>query len=240
MATIAGPKVQMPATLSQMFETDGQGNILAIKQEWGQFFHALQGIVYNISRSGPSSSRPTSTTPWRYVGMPFYDTNLSTEIFLQSVNPDAWVGHYSTHKSVAQTFSTTTLTNDADILIPILGSEHFNGRIFADVGNGLRATGVKVALTAPTGAVGSYVVGLMNDNVGAGNVDMLRASTMGQSLDFTAASIGTALNAMMDISFHVENSTNAGTIHLQFAQSTASTTPVTVHRATQLSADKVS
>jgi len=240
VATITGPKVQMPATLSQMFETDGQGNIVAIKQEWGQFFHALQGIVYNISRSGPSSSRPTSTTPWRYVGMPYFDTNLTTTLFLESVNPDTWVGHYSTHKSVAQTFSTTTLTNDADILIPLNANDHFNGRIFADVGDGLRATGVKVALTGPTGAVGSYVIGLVNDNSGAGNVDMLRASTMGQVLDFTAGSIATALNAMMEISFHIENSTNVGTMHLQFAQSTASTTPVTVHRATQIAADKVS
>jgi len=239
MATIDGPKVQMPSTMSQMFETDGQGNITGMRAEWAQFFHAVQGIVYNESRSGPSSSRPTSTTPWRYIGMPYFDTNLSSTLFLQSINPDAWVGSYDTHKSVDQAFSTTTMTNDTEMLIPLMANDHFVGRVFADIGDGLRATGVKVALTAPTGATGTYVAGLMLDNTGAGDVDMETASTMGQVLDFTAAGISTALKGMMEIAFHVQNSTTPGNLQLQFAQSTASSTAVTVKTATQISAEKI-
>ena len=91
MATITGPKVQMPSTLSQMFETDGQGNILSLKNEWAQFFHALQGITYSGTRSGPSTSRPTSTITWRYTGMPFFDTSLGKTIFLKTASTNVWV-----------------------------------------------------------------------------------------------------------------------------------------------------
>ena len=238
MSTITGPKVQMPASLSQMFETDQQGNILGMKPDWGQFFHALQGITFNASRSGPSASRPTSTISWRYIGMPFYDTSLSTTIYLQSINPDSWVGHYQTHKSNSQNFTVTTMVNDSEINIPVQSQDHYVGRMFADIGAALRSTGVKVSVTAPTGAIGSYMVGLMLDAASAGNVDTLRASTMGQVLDFTAGSINTALNGFMEIAFHVINSTTAGSINFQFGQSTFSSDPLTVRVGSQLSADK--
>ena len=91
MSTISGPKVQMPGTMSQMFETDGQGNIIALKPEWAQFFHALQGIEYAASRNGPSSSRPDSTMPFRYTGMPFFDTSLGKPIYLKTASSNAWV-----------------------------------------------------------------------------------------------------------------------------------------------------
>ena len=71
MATIKGPKVQMPSAVSQMFETDGQGNIIGLSQEWAQFYHALEGLANADTKSGPTASRPTSSMQWRYVGMPF-------------------------------------------------------------------------------------------------------------------------------------------------------------------------
>jgi hypothetical protein len=51
----------------------------------------LQQITFNVSRSGPTASRPTSTTPNRFVGMPFFDTDLGLPIFLKTASSNAWV-----------------------------------------------------------------------------------------------------------------------------------------------------
>lgn len=91
MATITGPKVQMPSTMSEMFEKDGDGKILGLKPQWAQFFNALQGVTYSASRSGASTSRPTSSMPWRYAGMPFFDTSLGKPIYLKTASSDVWV-----------------------------------------------------------------------------------------------------------------------------------------------------
>ena len=91
MTTIAGPKVQMPGTLSQMFEMDEHGNITSLRPEWAHFFTALQGLEYSATRNGPSTSRPNSTMPFRYVGMPFFDTDLGKPIFLKTASSNAWV-----------------------------------------------------------------------------------------------------------------------------------------------------
>ena len=93
MATIAGPKVEMPPALSQMFETDEKGQILALKPEWASFFHSLQNIAWLESRSGPTASRPTSSTT-RFVGMKYFDTSLGASgkpVFLAIASSNAWV-----------------------------------------------------------------------------------------------------------------------------------------------------
>ena len=86
MTTIAGPKVQVPTALQPMFDESG-----ALHPQWQAFHHSVQQIVFNVSRSGPTASRPTSTLDGRFIGMPFFDTSLGFEIRLQSVNPDVWV-----------------------------------------------------------------------------------------------------------------------------------------------------
>ena len=95
MSTITGPKIQMPTSLSTMFETDDKGNIIGLKQEWAQFFHAMQGTVYAGSRSGPSTSRPdftsTQALDFRYIGMPYFDTHLGKPIYLKTASSNVWV-----------------------------------------------------------------------------------------------------------------------------------------------------
>ncbi len=80
MSTIAGPIVQVPSILVD--QSDPQ---------WRAFHQSTQQIVYNASRSGPTASRPTSAQPGRFIGMPYFDTDLGFQINLQSVNPDVWV-----------------------------------------------------------------------------------------------------------------------------------------------------
>lgn len=91
MSTITGPKCQMPSTMAEMFNVDAQGNIVSIKNEWAQFFHALEGISNSHTKSGPTSSRPTSSMQWRFVGMPYFDTTLGKTVFLKIASTNVWV-----------------------------------------------------------------------------------------------------------------------------------------------------
>jgi hypothetical protein len=86
MPTITGPLIQVPPSGRSI--VDEAGNV---RMEWQAFFNAGQQIMFNISRSGPTASRPTSKLDGRYVGMPYFDTTLGLTISLKSVNPDVWV-----------------------------------------------------------------------------------------------------------------------------------------------------
>lgn len=82
MATIAGPKVQMPGGLFLL--ADGNLSI-----EAQTFFNALQSIAFYSSRSGPTASRPTASS-YRWIGMPFYDTTLGLPVFLHIASTSVW------------------------------------------------------------------------------------------------------------------------------------------------------
>ena len=90
MATITGPKIQMPSAISQIVNIGEDGKAVSIAIDWASLFHSLQQTTFNLSRSGPTASRPLKTLDGRYIGMPFYDTTLGLPIFLHSVNPDVW------------------------------------------------------------------------------------------------------------------------------------------------------
>lgn len=90
--TIQGPRVQMPSAMSSWFVTDEQGNITGMKQESAQFLHACEGLLNAITKSGPTAARPTSTMQWRFVGMPYFDTDLGFSVFLkQAGSTSIWV-----------------------------------------------------------------------------------------------------------------------------------------------------
>jgi len=69
-----------------MFDDGG-----VLHTQWQTFFHSVQQVTYNLSRSGPTASRPTSSLDARYIGMDYFDTTLGLKITLKSVNPDVWV-----------------------------------------------------------------------------------------------------------------------------------------------------
>ena len=83
MAAITGPKIQLPNT---------QG----MTPDLASFHHSVQQTTFNLSRSGPTASRPTSALAGRWVGMPFFDTTLGLVVSLKSVNPDVWVRYDGT------------------------------------------------------------------------------------------------------------------------------------------------
>jgi hypothetical protein len=83
---IAGPKIQVPTPKTRFI--DDVGNIVP---QWQSLFHSLQQTAWIVTRSGPTASRPTSSVDGRWIGMPYFDTDLGYEINLQSINPDVWV-----------------------------------------------------------------------------------------------------------------------------------------------------
>lgn len=86
MASIAGPKVQLPS--GPFMGPDGDLSIDATV-----FLMAVQSITFYCSRSGPTASRPT-TTSFRWIGMPYFDTSLGTKgkpIWLAVASSNAWV-----------------------------------------------------------------------------------------------------------------------------------------------------
>lgn len=80
---ITGPKVQLPS--GQFIMPDGNLSIDATT-----FFNALQSIAFYSSRSGPTASRPTSTS-FRWIGMNYFDTTLGLPVFLKIASSSAWV-----------------------------------------------------------------------------------------------------------------------------------------------------
>lgn len=85
MAQQQGPKVQVPTSLQEIIDQDGK-----VKQEWATFFHALQQTSHNGTRSGPTASRPTDRT-LRWVGMPYFDTDLGKSVYLKIASSNTWV-----------------------------------------------------------------------------------------------------------------------------------------------------
>jgi hypothetical protein len=89
MATIDGPKVQMPPANSPFTVPVGD-EYHNLTPESAQFLHAVQQIVFYSSRSGPTGSRPTGTTQ-RWIGMPYFDTTLGLPVFLSIASTNVWV-----------------------------------------------------------------------------------------------------------------------------------------------------
>ena len=77
-----------PAYDSQLQVFAFEGGL--VEPNFATFLHSLQQTTHNLSRSGPTLSRPTSKLDGRWIGMNFYDTTLGKQINLHSVNPDVW------------------------------------------------------------------------------------------------------------------------------------------------------
>ena len=83
---MAGPNVQLP--LSPMFTTADGGGVNP-NLDTAAFLSTLQKIGFYSTRSGTTANRPSATSD-RWIGMPYFDTQVSTTVFLQSTNPDVW------------------------------------------------------------------------------------------------------------------------------------------------------
>lgn len=172
-------------------------------------------------------------------------------VFTQSGAPNqiGWRGTnfkpaYSTGISLRVTAdqtitSTTTLANVTELAFPIAASEEWHATVTLDVGGALSTTGLKVAVTVPAGATLNVVASLQPDVITAANTVTKRTATSGTALDFTAATQVGVANAQIKLDIWVLNSTTAGTVQLQAAQSTSSGTAVVVRKGSALVAERI-
>ena len=84
--TISGPKIQVPSALTPTVTDQGTPSI-----DYMNFYHALNDTVFAMTRNGPTSSRPASSMPGRFIGMPFFDTTLGKPVFLKIASTSVWV-----------------------------------------------------------------------------------------------------------------------------------------------------
>ncbi len=99
MATINGPKVQIPNT--------GQ-----LDPGWASFHHSVQQVAFNSTRSGPAASRPTDQLLARWIGMPYFNTDIQQTEFLASIRPDVWIT-WTNGSSVTPSTSASSSTRSA-------------------------------------------------------------------------------------------------------------------------------
>ena len=114
---MSGPLINMPGALVPIFDYTMQAGAISdlhLKQDWAQFFNSLGNVAIGSTRSGSTSVRPTSTMP-RWIGMPYFDTTLNREIFLQSVNPDVWFDAVSTAVATATSAALAAVKNDRSV-----------------------------------------------------------------------------------------------------------------------------
>ncbi len=132
--------------------------------------------------------------------------------------------------------SSTTLQDDDALLVAIGASESWSATFTIKAGQALgSATGIKVAITVPTGA-SLLVTATMTDT--AGGCRTLFASSSGTACDFTTAMFA-ANDASITITANVVNGVNTGNIQLQWAQSTSSGTQLTVYAGSSVVANEV-
>ena len=84
---ITGPKIQPPNWNATFVSSSG-----TLQTQSVVFLHSVEQTVFNISRSGPTGSRPKDSLDGRFIGMPFFDTTLGKPIWLKVAGTtNAWV-----------------------------------------------------------------------------------------------------------------------------------------------------
>ena len=128
-----------------------------------------------------------------------------------------------------QTFvSNTNLTNLTNLYFPIAANEVWGAEFYLDVGASLATTGIKLAVTVPASATVTLVCAMSPDAVATTGGYTKRTTTGGAALDFTITNLATAGIAQVVCTVGVSNSTNAGTVQLQAAQSTSSASALVI------------
>lgn len=91
---MAGPNIQMPSAtipVVQIFKDDMGRTQIYMASDWASFLSMVQMATYGMSRSGPTTERPTSDFKGRYAGMPYFDTTLGLPVFLKHATSSVWV-----------------------------------------------------------------------------------------------------------------------------------------------------
>lgn len=125
--------------------------------------------------------------------------------------------------------SNTTLANVTDLVFAIGASEEWVYQFMIRAGDAALTTGLKLAAALPVGATGVMTIRSSKDPaaVGDGSSDACESTTT-PATGFDIASFNASHDTVQVVAtLRVLNSTNAGNVQLQFAQSTSDATPLT-------------
>lgn len=148
--------------------------------------------------------------------------------------------HITIVKTAAESVSNSAALQDDDVLtFAILPGETWLCEYLLDVGALLSTTGILLAVTVPSGATVNVSAGCMPAVVTAADEYEKRSAVAGGTLTFAAAKLAAATDAQFRVVAFVANSTNAGSITLQFGQATSSGTAVTVRAGSFVRAVKM-
>ena len=132
--------------------------------------------------------------------------------------------------------SEITLQNATNMSFAIGASEEWVASFYLDVGAALATTGIQVAVDTPASATLNVAASLNPTIITALNLAFGRTVTDGGAVDFAAATQVATTSAGLRVDVWVLNSTNAGTVQLQFAQSTSSGTAVVLRKGSYFTA----
>jgi hypothetical protein len=135
--------------------------------------------------------------------------------------------------------NTTALTDVTDLSFKIGVSEEWSAQFVLDVGAALQTTGIKLAVNAPVGATLNAMASLTPNVITAANDGNKRTTAIATAMDFTAAAQVGVGNAGIRVALWVLNGTTAGTMQLQFAQSTNSATALTIRKGSFIQASRI-
>ena len=132
-----------------------------------------------------------------------------------------------------------TLQNATSMSFSIKASEEWVASFYLDVGAALATTGIQLAVDTPASATLNVAASLNPTIITALNLAFGRTVTDGGAIDFAAATQVATTSAGVRVDVWVLNSTNAGTVQLQFCQSTSSGTALVLRKGSYFTAYRV-
>jgi len=160
------------------------------------------------------------------------DGSIATTEF---VNASRIVKRKTADESVT---SSTALQDDNHLAFAIGANEEWVADYDLYAENGLSVTGIKLAVTVPAGAT-MFLFAMCSALIPAGNSNSQSTSSSGAALNYTTAMMTNASPAYFRMSIRVVNGANAGSVTLQFAQSTSSATAVALMAGSSMKAQRV-
>ncbi len=124
--------------------------------------------------------------------------------------------------------SSTTLTNVTDMVKSIAANEEWLWMFDLDIGAALKSTGIKIAVTVPSGATMNLLAIAESRSVGLSS-NVRRTTSSGGALDWDT-NFGGDDPGLVHVLLWVLNSSNAGNMQLQFAQSSSSGSALTIRK----------
>jgi hypothetical protein len=131
--------------------------------------------------------------------------------------------------------SSTTMQDDDHLTFPIGANEEWVVQYCVHAGTSLPITGIKEAITVPSGA--TFQVSAAAD--GAAVHNNLSATSSGTQLDFTTTLMAGTNSSFITLMLWVLNGATPGNVTLQFAQSTSDATAVSHRKGSFLHGTKV-